>query len=59
MVVVPARVLRNNTTKKVKVPRVKKAIFARGPLHRGELLWRDLDDKVQHLTDKKEFLNAI
>ena len=59
MVVEPTRVLRNNSSKNLKVPRVKKAIFAKSPLHRGELLWRDLDDEVQHLTDKKAFLKAI
>ena len=47
-VVVPVRVLRNNSNIKLKVSRPKKEIYRTSPLYRGKLLWDELNESTQH-----------
>ena len=57
--VVPVRLLRGNVKKKLKTPRIKKAIYAKCQLHRGVQLWNELDEVTQHLLSRKDFSKAI
>ena len=57
--VVPVRQLRGNAKKKLKTPRIKKAIYAKSPLHRGVQLWNELDEVTQHIPSKKDFSKSI
>ena len=56
---VPPRLLRGNMNVKLKPTRVKKDIYAKSPMHRGQALWDTLESDVQHMADTRKFAEAL
>ena len=55
----PTRVLRGNVKIHIMRVRLKKDVYAKGPLYRGVELWNELDHSVQHKATKDGFVHAL
>ena len=57
--VVPARILRSNDKRKIKLQCPKGALYRNGPLYRGSMLWDKLDAATQNIVTHRLFMAEI